>query len=112
MIQVYYLLIAETWRTLPLKLKMVEPSCALVLGALASTEVIRTKIINEDGIGCVLQSFQRVRLRRACPVLDLSGSTGCQEHNDFVLKELFDACLEFMLRYRIVCVCVCAAKMY
>ena len=98
MIQVYYTLISETWRTLPLKLKMVEPSCALILAALASTEVLRTKIINEDGIGCVLQSFQRVLLRRGNPVIDTSGSPGRQEHNDVILKELLDACLEFMLR--------------
>lgn len=95
---VYYLLTAEPWRTLPLKLKMVEPCCALVLGALASTEVLRTKIINEDGIGCVLQSFQRVLLRRNSPICDTSGSSGRQEHNDLVLKELYDACLEFMIR--------------
>ena len=97
-IQVYYMLISEPWRTLPLKLKLVEPSCALVLAGLASTEVLRTKIINEDGIGCVLQSFQRVLLRRNCPIIDNSGSTGRQEHNNLVVKELFDACLEFMLR--------------
>ena len=98
MVQVYYLLIAEPWRTLPLKMKMVEPGCALILGALASTDVLRTKIINEDGIGCVLQSFQRVPLRRNRPITDTSGSTGRQEHNDLVLKELMDGCLEFMLR--------------
>ena len=97
-IKIYYNLISETWRTLPLKLKMVEPSCALILGALASTDVLRTKIINEDGIGCVLQSFQRVLLRRGNPVIDTSGSPGRQEHNDVILKELLDCCLEFMIR--------------
>ena len=75
-----------------------EPNCALILGALASTEVLRTKIINEDGIGCVLQSFQRVLLRRGSPVIDTCGSPGRQEHNDLILKELLDACLEFMIR--------------
>ena len=107
MIQVYYLLTAEPWRTLPLNLKMVEPCCAMVLAALASTDVLRTKIINEDGIGCILQSFQRVHLRRNTPVIDTSGSTGRQEHNDLVLKELYDACLEFMLRYMYVHACMC-----
>ena len=92
-------MIAEPWRTLPLKMKLLEPGCALILGALASTDVLRTKIINEDGIGCVLQSFQRVPLRRNSPISDTSGSTGLQQHNDLVLKELYDACLEFMLRY-------------
>ena len=80
---------------------MVEPCCALVLAALASTEAIRTKIINEDGIGCILQSFQRVLLRRNSPIVDTSGSSGRQEHNDLVLKEVYDACLELMLRYRV-----------
>ena len=98
MIQIYYNVISETWRTLPLKLKMMEPSLALVLAGLASTEVLRTKIINEDGIGCVLQSFQRVLLRRGNPVIDSSGSPGRQEHNDVILKELLDCCLEFMIR--------------
>ena len=79
-------------------MKMVEPSLALVLAGLASTEVLRTKIINEDGIGCVLQSFQRVLLRRGNPVIDSSGSPGRQEHNDVILKELLDCCLEFMIR--------------
>ena len=62
MIQVYYLLTAEPWRTLPLNLKIVEPCCAMVLAALASTDVLQTKVINEDGMGCILQSFLNVSI--------------------------------------------------
>lgn len=100
--KVYEQLNLEQWRGIPLILKMVETNCIQVLAAAAGSEMICHSIARIDGTGYVLRSFMRVKLQRGKVVMDTSGSPGRQEHNDFLVKEMLQACLEFLIG----CVCV------
>ena len=78
-------------------MKMIEANTILVLAAVASNNSFRDKIMKEDGFGCVMKSFLRVHIDRGSPVIDNSGAPGWPTHNNFMLKEIFDSCLEFLL---------------
>ena len=94
----YELLIREQWRTMVLRLKLIESGCILVLASLGSSTLNRQKIIAADGHGFVLQSFLRVLMRRGCPLVDNSGSPGLAKNNDFLIKDVIDAALKFFIK--------------
>lgn len=76
---------------------MIESGIIFVLAAMGSCDTLRDKIAKEDGIGCVLQSFLRVQMNRGKLLVDSSGSPGCSAYNDYLIKEIMDSCLEFLL---------------
>ena len=95
----YHALLSEPWKTMLLRLKFLESGCILVLGNLGVSNDLRKDIISEDGVGMIIQSFRRVRLRRGMPLTDSSGSPGKPEYNDFLIKELIQTSLKALLRY-------------
>ena len=95
---VYEQLSPEQWRGIPVILKMMETSCIQVLAAVTGSDIICNSVARVDGTGYVLRSLMRVKLQRGKAVVDTSGSPGRQEHNDFLVKEMLQACLEFLVR--------------
>ena len=80
-------------------MKFLEIGFLRVVAHLVSSDEIRSSVIEQDGLGMMLRSFIRVRLRRGLPVQDSSGSPGNQEHNDHLLKELIGAVVSSVIRY-------------
>ena len=95
----YEKVIYESWRTLPLLMKLMEAGFIGVLASLGSSTLNRQKIIAMDGHGFVLQSLLRVLVRqRGCALVDTSGAPGPQHNNDFMLKEVLAAAINFFVK--------------
>lgn len=98
---VYEVMLMESWKTMLLRLKMVEGGMLLAIANFASTDEFQEEVLSLDTVGLCTQSFVRVLLRRGQAVVDTSGSPGRQEHNDLILKEVIESALEVL--YRSVC---------
>ncbi len=90
------ILLREPWRTQPLRLKLVEIDLLRILACYGTSFEYHKPILDLDGVGYVVRSFMRVKLRRGMPAVDNSGSPGRSEHNDFLIKELIESALEFL----------------
>lgn len=107
---VYEVMLMESWKTMLLRLKMVEGGMLLAIANFASTDEFQEEVLSLDAVGLCTQSFVRVLLRRGQAVVDTSGSPGRQEHNDLILKEVIESALEVL--YRSVCLSGMATVQY
>ena len=98
LIVLYSNFVSEPWRTMHMRLKVLERGFCLAIANLASNEEFCREVIKLDGVGMCLQSFMRVPLRRGMPATDNSGSPGRPETNDFLVKELITSALEVFRR--------------
>lgn len=95
---VYEVMLQESWKTMLLRLKLVEGGMLLAIANFASTDEFQEEVLSLDAVGMCTQSFVRVLLRRGQAVVDTSGSPGRQEHNDLILKEVIESALEVLYR--------------
>ena len=90
----------ENWRTMPLRLKLMEAGCINILSSLACSALNKQKVLSGDGHGFVMQSLLRVliRLPRGQLLVDSSKSPGPAKTNNFILKELLEAVVGFFVK--------------
>lgn len=98
LMDVYEILLMESWRTMVLRLKLLEGGLLMSIANFSSTVEFQGVVLDLDGVARVTQSFVRVLLSRGQVLRDTSGSPGRQEHNDLILKEVIESALEALYR--------------
>lgn len=93
------MLIMESWRTMVLPLKLLEADVILTLATLGCSTVNRNKVLTADGHGFVLLSLLRVLIHpRGVALVDTSRAPGPAPNNNFLLKELLSAVVQFFVK--------------
>lgn len=96
LMDLYSLILQQTWSELAVEKKYVEYACMIVISNLASSLQYRKMIIQRGILPMCLKSLMRVNLKKGAQVEDDSGSQGPKELNDAILHDVIGSVVSIL----------------